>query len=97
MCPTADDAEEKAVRAGERGVTILVQREDDDMGRGMWVYQLRDDGVKVPMREIAWVYADDGGDGWELEVSALVARPGKDTTEALEAKFEKFDVKWEEA
>ncbi|UKZ54523.1 hypothetical protein TrVGV298_008331 [Trichoderma virens] len=40
---------------------------------------------------------DNGGQGWELEIGALVARPTKDTTDDLEAKFQDFQVKWDSA
>lgn len=50
---------------------------------------------KVPMREINWPFGDNGGQGWELEIGALIARPAKDTTDSLEAKFQDFQVKWD--
>lgn len=49
------------------------------------------------MREINWPFGDNGGQGWELEIGALIARPAKDTTDSLEAKFQDFQVKWDSA
>lgn len=91
LFPTA--AEEAAVTAGKEAVTVTVRREEDENGVGLWVYHLHGD-EKVPMREIAWVYPE-GGEGWELEVSALVARPAKEASETLEATFKDFNVQWE--
>jgi hypothetical protein len=60
------------------------------------VYHVAEDGTKTPMREVCWVYADEGKKDWEVEVSGLVARPDKCATGTLSAEFEKFDVQWED-
>ncbi|EHK24257.1 uncharacterized protein TRIVIDRAFT_31329 [Trichoderma virens Gv29-8] len=90
----ANSAEE--IQAGRKAVTILVERLDAHDGSCLWVYRV-DGEEKIPMREICWPYGDNGGQGWELEIGALVARPTKDTTDDLEAKFQDFQVKWDSA
>ncbi|KAJ3520491.1 hypothetical protein NM208_g13684 [Fusarium decemcellulare] len=86
--------EEGAVKSGDKTVTVRVEKESTSGGVCLWVYRVHEDGEKTPLREICWVY-DDGGDGWELEVGAAAARPDKDLTESLEARFDKFEVEWE--
>ncbi|KZZ98889.1 hypothetical protein AAL_02440 [Moelleriella libera RCEF 2490] len=81
------------VRTGQKSVTILIERSDDGNGFGMWVYHL-DGENKTPLREITWPYGT-AGEGWELEVSAAIARPSKDTQDQLEATFDSVDVKWQ--
>lgn len=83
----------KEVQHGQRRVNILVQKEHDENGFSWWVYNI-EGCEKIPMREICWVAADQMADGWQLEVSAVVARPSKGTDEELEAKFEQFNVVW---
>ncbi|KAH7131581.1 hypothetical protein B0J13DRAFT_529562 [Dactylonectria estremocensis] len=79
--------------AGTKPVTISVVRESDEHGSSLWVYAV--DGTdKTPLREICWVLGEYADEGWQLEVSALVARPGKETEGKLEAKFSDFDVQW---
>ncbi|KAH7127469.1 hypothetical protein EDB81DRAFT_764644 [Dactylonectria macrodidyma] len=87
--PGADD-----IVAGTKPVTISVVRESDEHGSSLWVYAV-DGDEKTPLREICWVLGDYSDEAWQLEVSALVARPGKDTEGKLEAEFSDFDVKWE--
>ncbi|PTB67702.1 hypothetical protein BBK36DRAFT_1115568 [Trichoderma citrinoviride] len=85
------------IQAGTKGVTILLERLDAHDGSCLWVYRV-DGEEKTPMREICWPYGEDnGGEGWELEVGALVARPSKDVGSELEATFEGVDVKWDAA
>ncbi|KAI0386081.1 hypothetical protein F5Y04DRAFT_115600 [Hypomontagnella monticulosa] len=84
------------------GVTIEVVRESDENGKSLWVYRLVKDADgnvvdKIPLREICWVLADeDEGDGeeWVLDISPLVARPEKNTTESLQVDFKSFEVQW---
>lgn len=79
-------------------MTIRVDRGTDENGVSFWVYYVPQEGEGgeelLPLREICWVYGDNNGEGWELEVSAAVARPNKDVKGDLEAKFSNFDVKW---
>jgi hypothetical protein len=69
-----------------------VEKQSSSNGAALWVYLVGQDGTKVPLREIAWVFDDP--DHWELEVCAAVARPSKDVEGQLEATFKDFDVKW---
>lgn len=73
-------------------VTIEVRREGDEMGQGIWVYQvlLDEDGNevdRVPLREIAWAFAQEHG--VQLEIAAYVARPAEGTgsSDTLDAHF----------
>lgn len=95
VAPVARDLADGIAR-GDKPVTVRVERAEDENGVGFWVYYVPEDGSDaVPLREIAWVYAPDGGEGWEIEVSAAVARPNKDVKGQLEAKFSKLEVNWE--
>ncbi|KAG6041433.1 hypothetical protein E4U41_004283 [Claviceps citrina] len=85
--PHADE-----IRTGCKPVTITVERMDDELGLSLWVYHV-DGSTKTPLREITWPYGT-AGEGWELEVSAAIARPHKDAQDKLEATFQSFDVKW---
>ncbi|KAM5342025.1 hypothetical protein ACJ41O_015056 [Fusarium nematophilum] len=88
-------AEEAAIVSGEKSVTVRVEREKSDSGVCLWVYRIGEGGERTPLREICWVYGDEGGEGWELEVGAAVARPDNSLTDELEAKFDKVEVEWE--
>jgi len=51
----------------------------------------------VPLREICWVYGDaDAGAGWQVEVSAMAARPEREVRggEGLEVKVRGWEVVW---
>ncbi|KAI0883593.1 uncharacterized protein GGS22DRAFT_190252 [Annulohypoxylon maeteangense] len=84
------------------GVTIEIVREGDELGKSLWVYRVvsdKDGSVvdKIPLREICWVLADEdeaGGEEWTIDVSPLVARPGKDTADSLSVDFKLFEVQW---
>lgn len=71
---------------------VTVELEVDDVT--VWIYARVDGGERIPLREIAWVFGDEGGKGWEVEIGALVARPNEEVKGELEATFEKFDVQW---
>ncbi|KAI0901473.1 hypothetical protein F4806DRAFT_489950 [Annulohypoxylon nitens] len=84
------------------GVTIEIVREGDELGKSLWVYRLVLDESgsvvhRIPLREICWVLADEdeaGGTDWTLDISPLVARPEKNTTESLKVNFKSFEVHW---
>lgn len=86
-----DSAVREAVHQGKETVTILFERD----GTTLWVYHVDGQGSKVPLREIAWVFGDKGGEGWQVEVGAVVARPNKEVKGPLEATFHALDVKVE--
>ncbi|KPM42131.1 hypothetical protein AK830_g4386 [Neonectria ditissima] len=88
---SAEHAEE--IVSGARPVTIAVEKDSSNLGSSLWIYVV-DGEAKTPLREICWVYGKDKGEDWDLEVSALVARPGKELDTELEVKFKDFDVKW---
>ncbi|KAG5945545.1 hypothetical protein E4U53_006694 [Claviceps sorghi] len=81
-----------AIRSGCRPVTITVERVDEELGRSLWIYHV-DGSKRTPLRQVTWPFGT-AGDGWELEVSAAIARPYKDTQDKLEATFPSFDVEW---
>ncbi|KAI0755300.1 hypothetical protein C8Q80DRAFT_1266775 [Daedaleopsis nitida] len=81
IAPPADAACEK--------VTIEVRRDTDEMGPSLWVYELvrgPDGAVKErrPLREVTWFFGDE--EGWEVEVSAMAARPAAGDDVAGESK-----------
>jgi len=76
---------------GEKaGGEVIVEaiRQGDELGSGLWVYQIvkGKDGKeeKIPLREVAWFFADE--QEWTLEVGAYAARPGTEGGE-LEVSF----------
>ncbi|KAJ0316394.1 hypothetical protein COL5a_011592 [Colletotrichum fioriniae] len=81
-----------------KSITVLIEQERDFMGPSFWVYYVKQDGTKVALREICWVFGDDDctGKDWNLTVGALVARPAKDAKSDLEVQFKDFDVQWSE-
>ncbi|KAL6916148.1 hypothetical protein ACHAP8_006262 [Fusarium lateritium] len=85
------------IKSGEKSVTIKAMKVEDALGVCLWIYRVDENGEKTPLRQTNWVYGDEGGEGWELEVSAAVARPDpyKNIEEHLEATFDKLEVEWE--
>ncbi len=64
-------------------MTIELRREGDELGTSLWVYELvlGSDGQveeRRPLREVTWFFAEE--DGWQLEVSAMAARPASKET-----------------
>ncbi|KAK1964448.1 hypothetical protein LY78DRAFT_582468, partial [Colletotrichum sublineola] len=78
-------------------VTVLVENAQDNLGLSLWIYYVKLDGTKEPLREVCWVYGDDDASGkdWKLTVGALAARPAKDAKSNLEVQFKDFDVQWQ--
>lgn len=85
-----------------KGITLEIIREGDENGKSAWVYRLVLDEAgnvkeKVPLREICWIFADENdkdGEEWLLDVSPLVARPAKTSSDPLKVNFFEFDVRW---
>jgi uncharacterized protein len=77
-------------------ITISIEKEVGSHGPSLWVYYLPADGAKVPLREICWVYGDNGeGADFHLTVGAYAARPEAKATKAgLEVSFKDLDVQW---
>jgi len=72
---------------------VTVELEIDDVT--VWMYaRVGDQAERTPLREIAWIFGDEGGKAWECEIGALVARPNEEVKGELEATFQKFDVQW---
>lgn len=90
LCPNAHEGE----------VTIEFRREGDELGSSLWLYQLVLVGgeikERVPLREVCWVFAEQ--DGWEVQVSAMAARPAKEDVDGkksdLVAQFSGAEVKF---
>ncbi|KAK4651972.1 hypothetical protein QC762_607220 [Podospora pseudocomata] len=76
--------------------TISIQKEGDDNGVSLWVYQVLSDGTKVPVREICWVYGLADLESWTVKVEAMAARPAKGELGELVAEVKEMDVKWKE-
>ncbi|KAB5545863.1 hypothetical protein GE09DRAFT_1191409 [Coniochaeta sp. 2T2.1] len=85
-------------KGGEEKVwtTVSVEKQGDHHGPSFWVFRVLEDGTKVPLREITWIYG--GGDEevgkWELTVEALAARPDKEVSSELVVEFRDFEVEW---
>lgn len=77
---------------GEEWTTLCIERGKDGMGYSLWVYQIIAGGVKVPLREINWVYGI--GEEWELKVEAYACKPGEG--EPLTVGFKDLKVSWSE-
>ncbi|KAH8895830.1 hypothetical protein GQ53DRAFT_33788 [Thozetella sp. PMI_491] len=80
--------------AAKTWTTMLIQREQDGNGTGLWVYQVLDGGEKVPLREICWAFGDGSADDWEVEVLGMAARPAETATGELEVEVKDFEVTW---
>ncbi|KAG9254431.1 uncharacterized protein F5Z01DRAFT_750322 [Emericellopsis atlantica] len=78
-----------AVTKGEQEITIRLEVKETTV----WIYRVGEDGKDVPLREIAWLFAD-GGKGWTAEIGACVARPAEEPKDEFEATFTKLDVQW---
>ncbi|KAK3898910.1 hypothetical protein C8A05DRAFT_37494 [Staphylotrichum tortipilum] len=76
--------------------TLLVEKDKDGNGTGVWVYRVLESGEKVPLREICWVFggSEEELGEWEVEVSAMAARPAREGGEGLEVAFVGLEVKW---
>jgi uncharacterized protein len=95
---TATSTAGPGVSEGDRPwITVQIERDGDQHGTSLWVYQIGADGSKLPLREVCWVYggAEEDVGKWTLEVAGFAARPEKGTQEALEVKFKDFEVKWD--
>ncbi|TEB29852.1 hypothetical protein FA13DRAFT_1689506 [Coprinellus micaceus] len=63
------------------GATIEARREQDALGKSLWVYWVvRDQGgnelERRPLREVNWVFAGDGEEeGWSVGVAGYTCRP----------------------
>lgn len=73
------------------GATVEIRREQDELGKSLWIYWLVRDGQgaeveRRPLREVTWVL--DGEEEWDVSVSGYVCRPTKAGGEGeLEAVF----------
>ena len=55
-----------------KNTTIELRREDIGRESTLWLYHIVD-GKEIPVRQITWVFADEGG--WNMRVAAMVGRP----------------------
>ncbi|KAJ4989201.1 hypothetical protein SVAN01_05280 [Stagonosporopsis vannaccii] len=71
--------------------TIEARREQDDLGKSLWVYWIVKDSCgkdieRRPLREVNWVFAEEKG--WSVGLGAYVARPTlQGGQEELQAEF----------
>ena len=78
----------------ETWTTIAVEKAVDHHGTSLWAYHVREDGVKVPLREVCWAYGDGDAETWELEVLGMAARPEQKAESSLEVALREWEVKW---
>lgn len=75
-------------------ISLLVERDESELGVSIWVYYLPPgSGEKVPLREVCWFYAEEGGE-WDCEVAAFAARPEAKAKDELKVEFSGLDVQW---
>ena len=83
-----------AAAGAETWTTIAVEKAVDHHGTSLWVYHVREDGAKVPLREVCWAYGDGDAETWELEVLGMAARPEQKAESSLEVALREWEVKW---
>jgi len=76
-------------------ITVELIRESKDGGYGVWVYWLKlneknEVTERLPLREIAWVFADV--QDWNVEIGAYAARPEGKVQGGLDVTFSDFQV-----
>lgn len=74
--------------------TISFEKVESETGPSIWVYLIRADGKKQPLREVTWCFGNDA-ENWNVGIAAYVARPNKDGAEPLEAQFKDLEVTFE--
>jgi regulation of enolase protein 1 (concanavalin A-like superfamily) len=74
---------------GETWTTVRVEKNVDELGESLWVYQVVGDR-KLPLREINWPFGY--GDKWDLKVEAYAAKP--QAGEPLTAEFKDLIIEW---
>jgi len=80
--------------SSSQDVTIIARKEQDENGTSLWVYHRDSEGKEMPLREVCWVFENEG-QGWDVEVSAFAARPEGGVGTGLEVAFREVVVKWE--
>lgn len=86
ITPLAGIAESKEGEGIE--ATVEVRREDGVL----WVYAI-EGATETPLREVAWFF--EGEEDWEVQVSAMAARPSTGVEGGLEAGFRNLKVVFE--
>jgi uncharacterized protein len=76
----------------ETWTTVSVEKEVDEHGVSLWVYQVRDNGEKVPLREVTWVFRHNRNQ-WNIEVLAMAASPEKKAIEDLKVSIKDMQIK----
>jgi hypothetical protein len=89
------------VTTESKNITLEVFREGGVGSGNVWVHQLIMDDQgnvkeRLPLREICWIFCDEHGDDWVLDICGLAARPDKKATGPLKAEFVEFKVQWGE-
>ncbi|KAF1912688.1 hypothetical protein BDU57DRAFT_523111 [Ampelomyces quisqualis] len=71
--------------------TIEAKREEDGLGKSLWVYLIVKDGTgkeveRRPLREVNWAFAEE--EGWSVGIGGYVCRPTEEGgEEELTAEF----------
>lgn len=81
------------IKDGKKGVTISVEKEiGDDGSPYLWVNYVDEQHKKTQLRQIGWVFGDHNGEGWNIEIAAMAARPNTDAKDEFHAKFTQASV-----
>lgn len=81
------------IQSGKKSVTIQVEKEvGDDGSLYLWVNYLDELEKKTQLRQIGWVFGEDGGKGWEMNLAAVAARPEKNAHDNFHSRFSAVNV-----
>jgi hypothetical protein len=72
LCPSS--------AAKKDGVSIELVRKGDELGSGLWIYELEYDEKgqvtrRIPLREVTCFFAEE--EGWYVSIGAMAARPAE--------------------
>jgi len=77
-----------------KGMTVEFERETLESGElasTLWVYHVLDDGSRIPMREVSWVFEHADIEGKMCWIGVAAARPSK-ADKPLRVVFENFKL-----
>jgi hypothetical protein len=79
----------------EGKVTVEMARgkEEDGLGSVLRIWLVDENGAKIEIREVPWVFHDLDEDG-EMSVGMYVAKPTKDDEKELLVDFEDFEIQY---
>ncbi|KAI8935086.1 hypothetical protein NX059_007681 [Plenodomus lindquistii] len=75
-----NDSSSSSSSSRRPGATIEARREEDGLGKSLWIYWIVKDGEgreeRRPIREVTWVFGEE--EGWCVGVSGYVCRPTRE-------------------